>query len=438
MNSNVSVYASNRQRFLKALGNDAAAIIFSSPMVTRSNDTEYAYRPHSDILYLSGWAEPDSALLLRPGSDEPFILFVQPKDKAREIWTGIRPGPEGAVLHYGADGAYLIDELRKRLPALLQGYSILHHQFTQDSEHDRLVMNSVASARRMAARNGMAAPSSFVDLGALLHQQRLIKSSEELGLMRQAADITAQAHIEAMKITAPGVYEYELEAVISYTFRKNGGSGPGYTSIVGGGENAVILHYISNDQPLKDGDLVCVDAGCEFSWYTADVTRTWPVNGRFSPAQKELYQAVLQAQLASIEASQPGAHFDDVHLATVRSMTNSLVELGFLQGDVEDLIAEGAFRKWFMHGTSHWLGIDVHDTGRRAELGNSTVLREGMVLTIEPGLYVAADDEQAPERFRGMGIRIEDDILIGSSGPINLTQAVPKSIDEIEAVMTEK
>jgi Xaa-Pro aminopeptidase len=434
MNPFLPIYKSNRERFLSSL-DGAAALIFSSPMVTRSNDTEYAYRPDSDMLYLSGWAEPDAALLLRPGSEEPFILFVQPRDKTREIWTGRRPGPEGAIEEYGADGAYLIDELGKRLPALLQGYETLHHQFAISSRQDQLVMKAVASARRMAARNGMVAPVQFVDFGVLLHQQRLIKSEAEITVMRQAAEITREAHVEAMKMTAPGVHEYELEAKISYVFRSRGGSGPGYTSIVGGGDNAVILHYINNDQPLLDGDLVCVDAGCEYGWYTADVTRTWPVNGCFSPPQRELYEAVLCAQLASIEAAQSGALFDEVHLATVRSITQSLVELGFLEGDLEELIARDKFRKWFMHGTSHWLGIDVHDTGRRAEEGESTLLRPGMVLTIEPGLYVASDDEEAPERFRGMGIRIEDDILIGEEGPINLTEEIPKTVEEIEELM---
>ena len=430
----IHVYTDNRRRFLENLNGDAA-IIFSNPHLTRSHDTEFPYRQSSDILYLSGWEDPQSVIVLRPNSDEPFILFVQPKDEEKEIWTGRRLGPEGAVKEYGADAAYPIDELYKRLPALLQGYETLHYRFTESPERDRRVMKAVGAAKRMARRNGMKAPKYFVDLDDVLHQQRLIKSDLEISIMKKAAEITKEAHIAAMRCTAPGVNECELDAKISQVFRARGGSGPGYTSIVGGGDNAVILHYISNNAPLQDGDIVCVDAGCEYAWYTADVTRAWPVNGVFSQAQRELYSAVLDAQKASIEAVQIGASFADVHLASVYSLTKSLIELGFLKGDVQDRIDDLSYRKYFMHGTSHWLGIDVHDMGKREEDGQSMILREGMVLTIEPGLYVASTDQNAPSKYRGIGIRIEDDILVSSMGPINLTKEIPKEIEDIESVM---
>ena len=431
------VYTDNRRRFLENLNGDAA-LIFSNPHLTRSHDTEFPYRQCSDILYLSGWEDPDSVILLRPNSDEPFILFVQPKNKEREIWTGRRLGPKGAVEEYGADAAYPIDELYKRLPALLQGYETLHYRFTESAQRDKKVMKSVAAAKRMARRNHMTAPKYFVDLDDVLHQQRLIKSELEISIMIKSAEITREAHVEAMKMTAPGVNECELDAKISQVFRARGGSGPGYTSIVGGGDNAVILHYISNNAPLKDGDVVCVDAGCEYAWYTTDVTRAWPVNGVFTSAQRKLYSAVLKAQKASIAEVQEGASFEDVHLASVYSLTESLIDLGFLKGEVQERVDDLSYRKYFMHGTSHWLGIDVHDMGRREEDGQSVTLCEGMILTIEPGLYVASDDENVPKEYRGIGIRIEDDILVSSAGPINLTKDIPKEIEEIETLMATK
>ncbi|MEC8425047.1 MAG: aminopeptidase P N-terminal domain-containing protein, partial [Myxococcota bacterium] len=277
-------HADHRSRFLAALGCDAA-LLFSPPEKLRNGDAEYRYRQSSDVLWLTGWEQPECAVLLRPGAAEPFIMFVQKKDKEREVWTGRRPGPEGAVAVYGADAAYEFEELAGRLPELLQGYQQLHYAVAEDAARDRLVVRALAAARRKARRNGLAVPDAFIDPGRVLHDLRLIKSEAELALLARAADITAAAHLRAMAITAPGVPEYALEAEISHVFRSRGGSGPGYTTIVGGGANATILHYIENDAPLKDGDLVCVDAGCEFEWYTADVTRTWPVNGRFTSAQ---------------------------------------------------------------------------------------------------------------------------------------------------------
>jgi Xaa-Pro aminopeptidase len=281
-------------------------------------------------------------------------------------------------------------------------------------------------------------PERYFSLSHTLHRLRLYKSSEEISVLKEAARITKEGHCAAMKATKPGAFEYELEAELIYHFRKNGGSGPGYTSIVGGGSNAVILHYIENDSPLQDGDLVCVDAGCEYQWYTADVTRTWPVNGRFSEPQKKLYNAVLKAQEASIEASVVGNNFLDIHYATLRSLVESLVELEFLEGKVETLIEEEAYKAWYMHGTSHWLGLDVHDVGSYASKGSSMSLGIGMVLTIEPGLYIAPDDERVPEEFRGIGIRIEDDILVSQDGPIVLTEDIPKTVEAIEIFMGDR
>lgn len=433
-------HADHRARFLAALGDDAA-LLFSPPERLRNGDAEYRYRQSSDVLWLTGWEQPECAVLLRPGAEQPFVMFVQKKDKEREVWTGRRPGPEGAVSIYGADAAFEITELAAKLPELLQGHPQLHYAIAEDADRDRLVVRALGAARRKARRNGLAVPDAFIDPGRVLHDLRLIKSEAELGLLQQAADITAAAHLRAMAITAPGVPEYALEAEISHVFRRRGGSGPGYTTIVGGGANATILHYIENDAPLQDGDLVCVDAGCEFAWYTADVTRTWPVNGRFTDAQRAVYQAVLDAQEAAIAASVPGATFMDVHDVATRSLTAAMVRLGLLEGDAEDpacidgLIESEAHKRYYMHGTSHWLGMDVHDVGAYAADGRSRVLAAGMVLTIEPGLYIGADDEQAPEALRGIGIRIEDDVLITGSGNRVLTGGVPKAIDAVEAAV---
>ena len=429
-------YKEQRNKFLEALNGDAA-LIFSAPEHHRNGDSHYPYRQSSDMIYLTGWTQPEAVLLLRPNAKEPFILFVQPKDPARETWTGVRPGPKGAVETFGADAAYPISELAKRLPSLLQGYSGLHYDFGESSEHDTLVQNAVAAARRLGKNNGMDFPERFFSLSHTLHKIRLFKSEAEIEILKKAASITKNAHCAAMKATKPGAYEYELEAEILYHFRKNGGTGPGYTPIVGGGNNAVILHYIENNAVLKDGDLVCVDAGCEYDSYTADVTRTWPVNGTFSEAQKTLYNAVLKAQEASIHASVVGNSFLDVHYATIRSLVESMIELGFLDGDIDTLIEEETYKEWYMHSTSHWLGMDVHDVGSYASKGSSTPLQAGMVLTIEPGLYIAANDERVPEEFRGMGIRIEDDVLISAEGPIVLTQEIPKTVADIEAFMQE-
>ena len=426
--------AENRQRFIDSLGEDAA-LFFSPPHYLRNGDAEYPYRQSSDILWLTGWTDPDFAVLIRPKSDHPVVMFVQPKDPAKEVWTGRRPGVEGAKELFGADQAFEIEHLSKQLPNLLQGVNRLHYRFADSAENDRLLLRSIAVARRKAKQNGLSIPEEFVDPSKLLHSLRLIKSPAEIELLKRAADITCNGHQAAMAMTRPGVFEYQLEAKIAHVFRDSGGTGPGYTTIVGGGENAVILHYIENDSPLNSGDLVCVDAGCEYSGYTADVTRTWPVDGRFSKPQKELYNAVLDAQLAAIDAAVVGNTFIDVHNVTVRKLTEGLVRLGFLEGNVDELIANNSFRRWYMHGTSHWLGMDVHDVGSYGSAGESQDLQPGMLLTIEPGLYIAGDDEQAPERFRGIGIRIEDDILVTSNGPFNLTSRVPKSVEGIEAIV---
>ena len=430
-----SMFADHRARTLAAMEPGSAMLIFSAHHRLRNADTEYPYRQRSDLYWLTGWTDPEAALLLLPGSKTPFVLFVQPKDPAQEVWTGIRPGPVGALEEYGADLAHDIGDLEERLPDLLMGCRTLYYEAMADAERDGLVRRSVARARRKARKDGPETPDAFIHPGRILHELRLRKSDAELALLREAAAITAEAHVEAMKATRPGAHEYELAALIDYTFRRRGGNGPGYESIVGGGANACILHYVTNRDPLNDGELVLVDAGCEYELYTADVTRTWPVNGSFTAPQRELYEVVLAAQLAAIDTLRPGREIREMHDAAVRSLTEGMVRLGLLEGEVDELIEADAFKRYYMHGTGHWLGIDVHDVGLYWADGASRRLEPGMVSTVEPGLYVAPDDEEAPERFRGIGIRIEDDVLVTEGEPEILTAAVPKTIEAIEALM---
>ena len=430
---NPSMFASHRDRLFKAVGDEDAILLFGAPHHLRNGDAEYRYRPDSDVYYLTGWEAPDVAVLIRPGADHPFVMFVQDRNPAMEIWTGRRWGPDGAKSRFGADEAYAYGELAEKLPELIQGYRNLHYRFADDADRDQLLMSALKSARRKARRNGVDVPDAFIDPARVLHELRLFKDDEEMLTLQRAADLTCEAHCAAMRGTTPGVYEYELESIIEHSFRRGGGLGPGYTTIVGGGVNATILHYVENSAPLKAGDLVCVDAGCEYGMYTADVTRTWPVNGTFSPPQRAMYQVVLDAQEAAIAQATPGNSMRSVHQEAVRVLTEGMVELGLLHGDVDDLIAEEKFKKYYMHGTSHWLGLDVHDVGAYYRNGESRPLASGMVLTIEPGLYVAEDDEEAPKAFRGIGIRIEDDVLVTDAGNCVLTAAVPKTVEAVEA-----
>ncbi|MFZ5479181.1 MAG: aminopeptidase P N-terminal domain-containing protein [Myxococcota bacterium] len=432
MDTRADSYAARRAAYLAALGEDAA-LLFGNHHALRNGDAEYRYRQSSDLYYLTGWEDPDVAALFRPGAELPFILFVQPKDPAREIWTGIRPGVQGAKEVHGADAAFPYAELHGRLGELLQGYGTLHYRFGEDAERDRTVFSAIQGPARAAMRNGLDVPHRLVDARRLLAEMRLVKSAEEIARLRVAADITVEAHVAAMRVGRPGAFEYEVEAEVDGTFRRRGGNGPGYTTIVGGGKNACILHYVTNREELRAGDLCLVDAGCEYAYYTADVTRTWPVSGRFSGPQRDLYEIVLRAQLASIDAARAGRAWKDMHDVSVRALTEGMVAVGLLEGDVDTLIAEERYRRFYMHGTGHWLGLDVHDAGAYVVGRGARPLAPGMVLTVEPGIYVPPDDEDAPEAYRGIGIRIEDDVLVTDGEPDVLTAACPKRVDDVEA-----
>ena len=430
----MSIYREHRQRFLATLCElGAAALIPTHSAKTRSNDTEYRFRPGSDFWYLTGFAEPESWLLLLPGADGGrSVLFLRERDVQREIWDGKRLGVEAAPEALGVDEAHDVEDLWSLLPELLAGQDTLMWATGIEPEDDRAV-NELLGLLRTRARGGVRAPARLLHPGPYLHEQRLLKSAGEIEVMRRAAAVTDEAHRAVMAAAAPGVNECELDALLEYTFRRRGGTGAAYNNIVAGGANACILHYVENDQPLAEGALCLVDAGTELEHYASDVTRTFPVSGTFTEPQRRVYEVVLAAQLASIAKCQPGVPFDEVHEASLEVLIDGMLELGLCKGTREEVLESGAYRQWYMHRTSHWLGIDVHDCGAYDDAGGSRPLEAGMVLTVEPGLYIAPDAEDAPAELRGIGVRIEDDVLITVDGHENLTAAVPKTLDEVEA-----
>jgi Xaa-Pro aminopeptidase len=430
----LSVFARRRAAYMGAIGPSAVAVVHSPPERLRNGDAHYAFRQSSDLYYLTGFLEPEATLVLRPGADKDrVVLFVRPRDRDREIWDGRRAGVEGAVQTYGAEVAYPAAELAEKLPLLICNFDDLYYSLGVDPEMDGLVCRVIAE-QRMRERRGQRAPRRVVDPREVLHEMRLRKTPDEIAIMRRAATITAEAHRAAMKLAGDGVGEHELAAVIDYTFRRHGGSGPGYNTIVGAGENATILHYIENNRPMKAGDLCLIDAGGEYQMYTADVTRTFPVSGTFTDVQRRCYEIVLAAQKAAIDMCRPGATIDGIHDRVVELLTEGMVQLGLLDGPAAARIEDGSYKKFYMHRTSHWLGMDVHDVGNYGNAAAaSRPLEPGMVITIEPGLYVPVDVDGVPPALRGIGIRIEDDILITANGYENLTSAAPKEVAEVEA-----
>jgi len=419
------------------MGPGAVAIFVGSSHVTRSNDTEYPFRQDSDFWYLTGFDHPDAVALLRTDGGPEFTLYVQPRDPAAETWTGYRPGSEGAVRDYGADEAHASERFLEHLGDLVGRVERIYHVLGRDDAIDARITGSVEELRRRS-RQGSTPPDAIVDPRGILHEMRLFKSPEELDAMRRAAAISAEAHAEAARMAQPGLWEYELEAVIEYTFRRRGARGPAYASIVGGGRNATVLHYVTNDCKLRAEELVLIDAGCELEGYASDVTRTYPVGGRFSGPGRDLYEVVLAAQEAGLAECRPGRTLPDVHDAALRAIVAGLVDLSLLSGDLDELIAEEKYRPFYMHNTSHWLGLDVHDVGTYRSHGEPRPLEPGMVFTVEPGIYVAETHEEVDARFRGIGVRIEDDVVVTRDGHENLTGAIPKLPDDLEALVSER
>ncbi|UXA67993.1 aminopeptidase P N-terminal domain-containing protein [Xanthomonas prunicola] len=427
-------YARRRKQLMQMAGEQAILILPAAPERVRSHDTHYPYRQDSDFWYLSGFPEPEAVLVLVPGRKHgEAILFCRERDAEREAWDGPREGQEGAVERYGMDDAYPIDDVDDILPGLLEGRSRVYYHFGRDVDFDLKLIGWLKRVREQV-RHGAQPPHEFLELGHLLHEQRLFKSRDEIALMQQAADISVRAHRAAMRLARPGVHEYELQAEVEREFRA-ADAWPAYGSIVGTGSNACVLHYRANNARSRDGELVLIDAGAEYRGYAADITRTFPVNGRFTPAQRALHDLVGAAQAAALAQAYPGVAYEAGHLAAVEILTEGLLRLGLLKGKLERNIADGQYKRFYRHKTGHWLGLDVHDVGDYRLAGDSRLLEPGMVFTIEPGLYVSADDTSVEAKWRGIGIRTEDNVLITADGHRVLTDPLARSADEIEAEM---
>jgi len=423
-----------RQTLLAQMVPGSAALIFAAPEATRSADSEYPYRQNSDFWYFTGFNEPEAVLVLIKSDDthNHSVLFNRVRDKTAEIWFGRRLGQEAAPGTLGVDRALPFPEINTHLFQLLNGLDAVYHAQGQYTYADTILFSALEKLRN-GARQNLTAPATLTDWRPIVHEMRLFKSAEEIDILRRAGEISALAHTRAMQACRPGMFEYQLEGEIQHEFNRHGARFPSYNTIVGSGENGCILHYTENESQMRDGDLVLIDAGCEYQGYAGDITRTFPVNGKFTPAQREIYDIVLASLMRALELYRPGTSIQEVTGEVVRIMISGLVKLGILHGEVDELVEKNAHRPFFMHGLSHWLGLDVHDVGVYGP-DRSRELAPGMVLTVEPGLYIAPD-AGVPEAYRGIGIRIEDDIVITEEGNENLTAGVVKTADDIEALM---
>jgi Xaa-Pro aminopeptidase len=427
-------FARRRRQLMRIMGKGAIAILPAAPVRTRNNDVEYFYRPDSDFFYLTGFAEPESVAVLIPGRTQgEYVLFVRDRDPAREAWDGTRAGPEGAVREYGADDAFPVGDIDEILPGLLERCARVYYTMGANPEFDKRVIGWV-NRLRSQAKQGMHTPHEFVALDHPLHEMRLFKSRGELTAMRRAAQIACAAHRRALAATAPGRMEYEVMAEILHEFHRRRAD-ISYHPIVGSGPNSCVLHYRDNARQMKDGELLLIDAGCEYQYYASDVTRTLPVGGRYRPRQRAVYEIVLEANRAAVARARAGNHWNDPHDAAVRVITQGLRRLGLLKGSLPKLIKDGAYRKFFMHRTGHWLGMDVHDVGEYKVGEQWRLLEPGMVTTIEPGIYIAPGTAGVRKEWWGIGVRLEDDVVVTSGEPEVLTEAMPKDPDEIERLM---
>lgn len=428
-------YASRRRDLMAMMQPNSIAVIAAAPEKIRSNDTHYPYKQSTSFSYLSGFAEPSSVILLIPGRGQgEVVFFCRDKDPLRETWDGYREGPAGVVANFGAEDAFPIDDIDDILPGMLEGKDRVYYAIGKDAEFDKQLMVWVNDVREKRGSDANP-PGEFIDLDHLVNEMRLIKSAAEIKLMRKAGEISARAHCRAMQLSQAGLFEYNLQAEIEHEFMASGAAGPAYTSIVGGGKNGCVLHYIENRGKLRAGDMVLIDAGCEYQDYAADITRTFPVNGKFSSAQAAIYDIVLAAQAAAIEVIAPGLEYHLANDATVRVITQGLVDLKILNGDVDELIEQGAHRDFYMHNAGHWLGMDVHDVGDYKIDNHWRIYEPGMVVTVEPGIYISPDNTNVDKKWRGIAVRIEDDVLVTKNGNEDLTSGVPKVREEIELLM---
>lgn len=425
------------KRFIEQLDENSVAIIPAAHEVTRSYDSEFKFRQDSDFWYLTGFPEPDAIAVITPGGKKPYTLYVRPRDPLMETWYGRRQGVEGAVKNYGADRAFSIEQFPADLGKIMDGKDVLYYRFAVDTKLDQEILGYFTEQRVRRLKSAYP-PHTIKDPTLITGEMRLHKSDEEIALMQRSADIAAQAHILAMRRVKPGMNESQVEALMEAYMKDQGASGVAYNSIVGGGDNAVILHYVENNMPLKDGDLLLIDAGAEYQGYASDITRTFPVNGKYSKAQREVYDVVLDVQKKCIDFTVVGNTHAQRQEYSIELLTEGMKQLGLLKGKTKDLIKKKAYLKYYMHGVGHWLGLDVHDAGRYyvdQQAKQSKPYAPGMVLTVEPGIYVPPDDKSAPAKYRGIGIRIEDDVLVTEDGNRNLTAKVTKEADEIEALM---
>ncbi len=428
-------YAKRRKELMQKVGPNGIVILPAAPEAPRNGDAFYAYRQNSDFYYLTGFEEPEAVLVLAPKRKEgEFILFNRVRDRAREIWDGPRAGQEGAVKDFLADESFPYSELENVLPELLAGRESIHYTLGKNRDFDKTILNCLNNVRAKI-RAGAQSPTSFVDIGPSLHEMRLFKSAAEAEVMQKAVDITTKAHARAMQVCKPGMYEYQLEAELMYEFQRHGARSAAYNSIVGAGRNSCILHYVNNNHKIADGDLVLIDAGCEYQNYASDITRTFPANGRFSAEQRAIYELVLESQMAAIKAVKPGAAWTAPQTVIVKIITQGLIDLGILKGNLDDLIENEAYFPFYMHRSGHWLGLDVHDVGRYRVDNKWRTMQPGMVLTVEPGIYISADIPGVHKRWHNIGVRIEDDVMVTEGGRHNFSQNIPKSIADVEALM---
>lgn len=428
-------FAARRKALAEQMGDNAIAILPSSKLKVRNHDADFQFRQDSDFYYLTGFNEPEAVLALIPGREHgEAVLFCRERDPSKELWDGKMLGPEGAIKTLGFDDAFPISDIDEILPGLIEGRDKVFYALGRNAQFDAQIMEWVNTIRSKV-RSGAHPPGEFVAIEYPLHELRLFKSKAEVKLMKRAAEISAKAHVQAMKVCEPGLFEYSLEAEIVHSCMHEGARFQAYSSIVGGGANGCILHYIDNNEPLADGDLVLIDAGCELELYASDITRTFPVNGKFSDAQAEIYQIVLDAQYAAIEQVKPDNHWNHPHEAAVEVIVDGLIRLGILKGKRKDILEKETYKQFYMHRTGHWLGLDVHDVGEYKTGGEWRVLEPGMVMTVEPGIYIAPGSKGVAKKYHGIGIRIEDDVLVTKTGCEVLTNGVPKEIEEIEALM---
>ncbi len=428
-------FAHRRKALMEKIGPDSLVILNAAPQAIRNHYHEYPYRQSSDFHYLTGFNEPEAVLILAPQRKKgEFVLFNRARNRDEEIWNGYRAGQAGAREHVGADEAFDIQDLKKTLPELLEGREKIYYTLGVSPAFDELVLSAI-NAVKDKVRSGVEAPTTFVDIHPLLHEMRVFKSEAEIALMRRAAEISADAHIRAMRTCKPGMPEYLLEAEMTHEFLRQNARHHAYTPIIGSGANSCILHYITNDQIMQDGDLVLIDAGAEYFYYSADVTRTFPINGRFTGEQRAIYEIVLAAQLAGINAVKPGTPWNEIDNIVIKIITEGLLDVGLLQGKLDDLIEKQAYSPFYMHRSGHWLGLDTHDAGNYKINHQWRELEPNMVRTVEPGIYISADIPGVPTRWHNIGVRIEDDIVVTAQGPDVLSKKAPKTIDDIEALM---